>query len=96
MRLLNLADVPSDFTLHCPLDPAAMPIPGVDRPKAINTLLCPSALLRAYCYSMDSVLLHTMVSLAMHVMLCAARTSILMLAACSDMILPLIDKHAGN
>eukprot|EP00983_Pelagomonas_calceolata_P034903 1093417-Pelagomonas_calceolata.AAC.1 len=96
MRLLNLADVPSKIVHHCPPDPAAMPIPGVQRPKAINTLLCTLALLRAYCCSKDSVLLHTMVSLAMHVILRAARTSILLLAACSDMMLPLTNKHAGN
>eukprot|EP00983_Pelagomonas_calceolata_P073619 1152196-Pelagomonas_calceolata.AAC.1 len=61
-------------------------MPGVQHPVAINTLLCPSALLHAYFCTIDSVLLHTMVSFAMLVKLLAARTSILLLAACSDMM----------
>jgi len=44
---------------------------------------------------MDMVLLHTMVSFAMHVTLLAARTSIILLAACSNMMQPLMNKHAG-
>eukprot|EP00983_Pelagomonas_calceolata_P045301 1139664-Pelagomonas_calceolata.AAC.1 len=60
-----------------------MPVPGVQRPVAIHTL-CPLALLRAYCCTTDSVLLHTMVSFATHVTLRAACKSILLLAACSD------------
>jgi len=86
--------VPSEFAQHCPLDPAAMP--GVQRPVAINTLLRPLALLHAYCCTTDSVLMHTMVSFAMHVTLLAARTSIILLAACSNMMQPLMNKHAGN
>eukprot|EP00983_Pelagomonas_calceolata_P051775 1142560-Pelagomonas_calceolata.AAC.3 len=62
MRLLSLVDVPSKFAQHSPLDPTAMP--GVQCPVAINTLLCPLALLHGYSCTMDSVLLHTMVSLA--------------------------------
>eukprot|EP00983_Pelagomonas_calceolata_P025583 803430-Pelagomonas_calceolata.AAC.1 len=58
IRLLSLADLRSEFTQHCPPDPTAMP--GVQRPVAINTLLCPVALLHAYFYTMDLVLLHTM------------------------------------
>eukprot|EP00983_Pelagomonas_calceolata_P004601 149864-Pelagomonas_calceolata.AAC.1 len=94
MRLLSLADVPSEFAQHCPPDSVAMP--GVQHPIAINTLLCPLALLHAYCCTMDSVLLHTMVSLAMHATLRAALTSILLLAACSDMMQPLMNKHCSN
>eukprot|EP00200_Dunaliella_tertiolecta_P018623 CAMPEP_0202398238 /NCGR_PEP_ID=MMETSP1128-20130828/1157_1 /ASSEMBLY_ACC=CAM_ASM_000463 /TAXON_ID=3047 /ORGANISM="Dunaliella tertiolecta, Strain CCMP1320" /LENGTH=133 /DNA_ID=CAMNT_0049001333 /DNA_START=8 /DNA_END=408 /DNA_ORIENTATION=- len=37
-----------------------------------------------------------MVSFAMHVTLLAARTSIILLAACSNMMQPLMNKHAGN
>eukprot|EP00983_Pelagomonas_calceolata_P006290 208277-Pelagomonas_calceolata.AAC.1 len=96
MCLLRLTGVPSKFTQHNPLDPAAMLVPGVQRPVAINSLLCPLALLRAYCCTMDSVQLHIMVSLAMHVTLRGARTSILLLAACSDMMQLLMNKHAGN
>eukprot|EP00983_Pelagomonas_calceolata_P013299 424458-Pelagomonas_calceolata.AAC.1 len=66
-------------------------MPGVQRLVAINTLLCP--LLHAYFCSMDLVLLHTVVSLAMHAMLRAAHTSILLLAACRDMMQPLMNKH---
>eukprot|EP00983_Pelagomonas_calceolata_P013030 416931-Pelagomonas_calceolata.AAC.1 len=60
MCLLSLTGVPSKFTQHNPLDPAAMPVPGVQRIVAINTLLCPLALLHAYCCTTDLVLLHTM------------------------------------
>eukprot|EP00983_Pelagomonas_calceolata_P023635 744062-Pelagomonas_calceolata.AAC.1 len=73
-----------------------MPVPGVQRPVGIKTLLCPVALLHASCYTMDIVLLQTMVGFAMHVTLLAARTSILLLAACNDIMQPLMSKHPGN
>eukprot|EP00983_Pelagomonas_calceolata_P034115 1068591-Pelagomonas_calceolata.AAC.1 len=92
MCSLSLSDVPSEFAQYCPPDPAAMP--GEQRTVAINTLLCPLALLHAYCCTMDLVLLHTMVGFTMHVTLLAARISVPLMAACSDMMQPLMNNHS--